>query len=142
MTEARYLPSIDLQMSSKAESGSRLFSDFAGSYDIVRFNASVKTVHLAVALPKESPGMSKDRLPRSARLDRMAAGRGLTHDQAYQSCLGECVELASASFWGDEAVINATYRDLKGQALHPASLLLASHAQYSTRAVERSLRRF
>lgn len=122
-------------MSSKVESGLPPLLDLDEHYKIVLFNAAVETVHLAVALPKTQSGKSDDWLPPAARPEtgRIAAGRGLTPNQAYSSCLGEAAELASACFWGDEAMTRAPYLKVKDQAVPPASLLLASDAQYDQR---------
>jgi ribosomal protein S12 methylthiotransferase accessory factor len=117
------------------ESGPPPSSALTSSFEILLFNTAVETVHLAVAFPKSPVDKSDDWLPPAARPEagRIAAGRGLTRDEAYSSCLGEAAELASASFWGTEAVMKAIYRKVNHQALHPASLLFASDAQYDQR---------
>jgi ribosomal protein S12 methylthiotransferase accessory factor len=64
----------------------------------------------------------------------MASGRGLTEEQARESCLGEAVELASACFWGNEPLLRAAWREVEDRAIDPAHLVLVSEEQYRERA--------
>ncbi|MCV9999757.1 YcaO-like family protein [Pararhizobium sp. YC-54] len=118
------------------ESGPPPSPDLTKAFEILLFKAAVEPVHLAVAFPRSPVDKADDWLPPAARPEagRIAAGRGLTRKEAYLSCLGEAAELASASFWGDEAVTRAKYSKVNRQALHPASLLCTSDAQYDQRA--------
>jgi ribosomal protein S12 methylthiotransferase accessory factor len=112
-----------------------VFSRVAGLYDVALFGSPVETVHLAVALPKSLLGEPAEWLPEAAlpEAGRMPSGRGLTPEQARASCLGEAAELVSACFRGSETLLNAPWRDVAGRAVHTASLVLASEAQYRDR---------
>lgn len=113
----------------------RMFARVDGLFEVALFSGPVNGVRLAAALPRTAPGETAEWLPPSARPEagRMACGRGLTDEQACASCLGEAAELASACFRGSEALLRASWRDVDGQAVHPASLVLASEAQLRNR---------
>ena len=78
---------------------------------------------------------------RARTLDRLRAslhtgssGKGMTDAQARASGLCEAIERYSAVFQGDEPLIHASYRTLGDGAIHPASCMLFSPAQYARRA--------
>jgi len=60
---------------------------------------------------------------------RGALGKGLSDVQARVSCVGEAIELVSASFTGDEPRRRARWREVHEIAIHPHELLLISDAQ-------------
>jgi ribosomal protein S12 methylthiotransferase accessory factor YcaO len=67
---------------------------------------------------------------------RGAMGKGLTDVQARLSCMGEAIELVSASFTGDEWRRRAHWREVREIAVHPQELLLISDAQRAHAARE------
>jgi YcaO-like protein with predicted kinase domain len=67
---------------------------------------------------------------------RGAMGKGLTDVQARISCMGEAIELVSASFTGDESRRRARWREVQEIAVHPRELLLISDAQRAHAARE------
>jgi oxazoline/thiazoline synthase len=67
---------------------------------------------------------------------RGAMGKGLTDVQARVSCIGEAIELVSASFTGDESRRRAHWREVGEIAVHPRELLLISDAQRAHAAGE------
>jgi ribosomal protein S12 methylthiotransferase accessory factor len=89
----------------------------------------------AIAVSREDSEISGLRLPSAARSSagRIAAGRGLTKDQARASCVGEVAELLSTCWWGDEAVQRACLASLGSLAIHPSAMLLVSERQYFRR---------
>ncbi|MBD9373054.1 YcaO-like family protein [Rhizobium sp. ARZ01] len=109
---------------------------FVGAaFDLVPVSPANFPVVLNVALPRvaaERPGVD---IPHAATPEggRIASGRGMTAEQARISCLGEAAELISSCRWGYEATLSASYAAVKDRAIHPASLLLASDAQYEAR---------
>ncbi len=64
---------------------------------------------------------------------RIAAGKGATRAEAEASALCEALERYSGVFRGDEITRRARYSELGGEAIHPASLLHFSAAQYGNR---------
>lgn len=58
-----------------------------------------------------------------------ALGKGLTDVQARVSCIGEAIELAAASFTGDEPRRRARWSEVEQIAIHPRGLLLFSDDQ-------------
>lgn len=107
----------------------------AAAFDLIPISTADFPVVLNVALPRAARDGPDIALPYAATPEggRIASGRGMTADQARTSCLGEAAELVSSCRWGDEAVISAPYAAVKERAVHPASLLLASDAQYQAR---------
>ncbi len=65
-------------------------------------------------------------------LDGGDGGKGASRIQAKASGLCESIERYSGSFHGDELRIEATYQDIRDQAIHPYRLLNFSEAQYVT----------
>lgn len=104
-------------------------------FHVVQITSSAAPYHLCIALPTVAGDEVDTWLPPAARpgSGRLASGRGLTAEQAAQSCLGEVVELVSASRWGDEAVRRSSFAKAGAAAIHPAQLLLASEEQYAGR---------
>lgn len=111
-----------------------IFSRAGDLFEVIPL-ASHQIVHLAFALPKQLEG-KRNILPRSSlpKAGRIAAGRGLSFEQARLSCLGEAAELASACLWGDEPLSTASYLDVGGAGLHPANILMVSDEQYGQRS--------
>lgn len=79
---------------------------------------------------------------KAVSLDRLRAGvhtgssgKGLTDVQARASGLCEAIERYSAVFQGDEPRVRSSYHALAEEAVHPASCMLFSPAQYAARAV-------
>ncbi len=66
-------------------------------------------------------------------LTHPALGKGMTEEQARASCLAEAVERYSIWFHGDEPRKKCTLDRLGDQAIHAASLLHFSDAQYRRR---------
>jgi oxazoline/thiazoline synthase len=62
-----------------------------------------------------------------------ACGKGKTDYEAKASAMCEAIESYSCNFAGDEVRLRAKFSDLKGNAIHPHSLLLFSKRQYNTR---------
>jgi bacteriocin biosynthesis cyclodehydratase domain-containing protein len=63
-----------------------------------------------------------------------SSGKGTSDAQARASGLCEAIERYSAVFQGDEPRLRASYRDLGSQAIHPATCMLVSPAQYAARS--------
>ena len=63
-----------------------------------------------------------------------ALGKGLSDAQARASCMGEAIELVSASFVGDEPRRRARWSEVGEIAVHPERLLLVSDRQYEQAA--------
>ncbi|MCX8131543.1 MAG: TOMM precursor leader peptide-binding protein [Clostridia bacterium] len=63
-----------------------------------------------------------------------SGGKGKNHSQAKAGALCEAIERYSCSFQGEEEVINATYEELGGRAIHPYNCLNFSKKQYQMRA--------
>jgi ribosomal protein S12 methylthiotransferase accessory factor len=63
-----------------------------------------------------------------------AAGKGLTADQAWTSCVAEALERISAGYCGDEPTVRNSWKELGRRAVHPGELLLYSSRQYRKRA--------
>ncbi|HST41296.1 MAG TPA: YcaO-like family protein [Conexibacter sp.] len=61
-------------------------------------------------------------------------GKGLSDAQARVSCIGEAIELLSATTDGDEPRRSARWAELAADAVHPRELLLISEAQYAQAA--------
>jgi ribosomal protein S12 methylthiotransferase accessory factor len=75
-------------------------------------------------------------LPKACTLDGGRAGHGAaaTHDDALIRATAEFIEIASASAWGDEALVSATEKDLGPAAWTPAGLCGFSRDQIARRA--------
>lgn len=83
-------------------------------------------LHIFTAGHAEPPGR-----PPGER--RRSAGRGLTPSQARAAALCEALERYSGFFQGTETLIEATYRQLRGEAVHPNDCLRISERQYAAR---------
>lgn len=105
----------------------------AAAFDLISVNPADFPVALNVALPRADGTPFAIPAAATPERGRIASGRGLTVEQARASCLGEAGELVSSCRWGDEAFHRASYAIVKDRAVHPASLLLASEAQYEKR---------
>lgn len=109
---------------------------FVGAaFDLISISPPDFPVVLNVALPRAVRDGPDIAIPDAATPQggRIASGRGMTAEQARTSCLGEAAELVSSCRWGNEAVLSASYAAVKERAIHPATLLLASDAQYQER---------
>jgi ribosomal protein S12 methylthiotransferase accessory factor len=62
-----------------------------------------------------------------------SAGKGITEDQAWCSCVAEALERQSAHYRGDEPVVRASWAEMRARAVHPDALTLFSRRQYATR---------
>ncbi len=62
-----------------------------------------------------------------------SGGKGTTEIQAKVSALGEAVERYSGIFWGYEYRVNASYRELLPDAIHPNACMLYSESQFEGR---------
>jgi oxazoline/thiazoline synthase len=66
-------------------------------------------------------------------LSSACVGRGMSEAQARASALGEAVERYSGIFRGNEFRINASYRKLRDEAIHPNACMNFSRNQYRDR---------
>lgn len=92
-----------------------------------------KGIRVCLALPPRWAG--------ARRLDHWwpSLGSGLTLAEATRRATAEAVERACGVFQGHEPRITASFQELGGAAIHPASLLLVSQRQHtSARAKPRS----
>lgn len=88
-------------------------------------------VHVYVARLRADLQGSQHRVWKGLRAP--CVGKGTTEAQARVSALGEAVERYSAIFRGDEVRINASYRELSSEAIHPDACLNFSVRQYRER---------
>jgi len=84
-------------------------------------------------------GRNRALAPRTVAGLRIAArfqsgGKGVTEAEARAGALCEAVERYCGTRHGDEAVIRASYREMAGRAVHPASCMLFDERQIAGRA--------
>src|SRR6185295_6827859 len=63
--------------------------------------------------------------------ERLAAGKGLTDEQAMRAAFGESIEHYCAAQVDEPATRLARWEDLKGQAISPPEFVLYSDSQYA-----------
>lgn len=68
----------------------------------------------------------------ASKSDRMAAGKGITREEAIASAIGEATERYCAYHWDPERTILAKWADLNTRSISPQSCVLYSERQYAT----------
>lgn len=68
----------------------------------------------------------------ASKTDRMAAGKGVTRDEAIASAIGEATERYCAYHWDPQRTYLAKLADLKCRSINPQSCVLYSERQYAT----------
>ena len=114
----------------------KLIKAVGSRYSFIDFGDVGCPVCCIAALPNEGIDAGHGWLPQAARpkFHRAALGRGMTTEQAVQSCLGEAVELVSSCFWGNEAIIESGANNTSQKSVAIEDLVLVSDQQYTDRA--------
>jgi len=66
------------------------------------------------------------------KTERIAAGKGITREDAIASAIGEAAERYCAYHWDPRRTYLAAWRDLKSSGISPQSCVLYSERQYAT----------
>lgn len=101
---------------------------------LVRLDAGIsKRLHVYVA--GHNFALGRERTARSRHgLRSQSSGKGLTDAQARASALCEALERYCGVHQGDEPLRRASWREIAGDAVHPAAYLHFSARQYAQRA--------
>ena len=67
----------------------------------------------------------------ATRVERMAAGKGRTRDEAIASAIGEATERYCAYHWDPERTFLAKWTDLKTRSINPQQCVLYTDRQYN-----------
>ena len=108
---------------------------FERYFDVIDMSPANWPARFAFFLPNEEAFSRWSGYPSAARPEsgRVAGGKGMTPLSCRESGLGEALELACASFWGDEPVVRASIAELGTSAVVPAALLGYSDPQIAER---------
>jgi len=68
----------------------------------------------------------------ASKTDRMAAGKGITREDAIASAIGEATERYCAYHWDPQRTYLTKWRDLECRGINPQSCVLYSERQYAT----------
>jgi len=125
-----------MDISQRSSALKKLFEALGSRYSLISFGDVSCPVCCIAALPNDGADAGHGWLPPAARpaFHKAALGRGMTNEQAVQSCLGEAVELISSCFWGNETIIESSCEQASQEAVAIEDLVFVSDQQYRDRA--------